>query len=145
VFGASGPGPLAPADIYLAASADGGATFRQAARLTHACGSAWSPAAAVDAAGALWATWYQAVAGTSQLAWLRLSAPGAPGTGSLGLGAVADSQSPFTTSRSPVVSLGDFVGLASSGGVTVAAWTSLRDVARGGATIQVSATSGEAD
>jgi len=129
VFGASLAG-LAAEDVYLAASVDGGRTFEPPQRLAHLCGSAWSPTAVVDAAGNLWAIWYQASLGRSRVAWLKAAEPLALGSSMIGV--VSGTLSPFTMSRSPLVSLGDFVGLGSSNGVTVAAWTSIHDDPLGG-------------
>lgn len=129
VFGASVAG-LAAEEVYLAASVDGGLTFAPPQRLAHLCGSAWSPTAVVDAAGNLWAIWYQAALGRSRVAWLKASEPLALDSSMVGV--VSGSLSPFSMSRSPLVSLGDFVGLAASNGVTVAAWTSIYDDPLGG-------------
>jgi hypothetical protein len=138
VFGASTTASLAPTDIYVVSSTDGGMTFGTPTRLTHACGTAWSPAAAVDSAGDLWTIWYQAVEGISQVGWLRARNPTSATTATTSFGVLPDSMSPFTMSRSPLVSLGDFVGLASSGGALVAAWTSLSHTKDGGGVIHIS-------
>jgi hypothetical protein len=138
VFGASLAG-LSAENVYLAMSVDGGLTFGPPERLSHFCGSAWSPTSAVDAAGDLWTIWYQGAKGKSQVAWLKATNPAATGRVASTLGVIGGSLSPFTMSRSPLVSLGDFVGLASSKGVTAAAWTSINDDPLGG-TIYTSAT-----
>ena len=132
VFGASSRGGLAPESIYLTVSENGGTTFSDPVRLTQFCGSAWGPASALDTAGNLWVIWYQSINQTSQVAWLRMNTLQLPREAPR-FGVLAGSDSPFTMSRSPLVSLGDFLGLASSNGVTVAAWTSLRHLPSGGA------------
>jgi hypothetical protein len=131
VFGASVDARSSEA-VYVAASADGGATFGGPTRLANLCGSAWSPTAAADASGSLWISWYQANQGTSQVAWLKGARAAGSSALSPTLGFVPNSRSPFTMSRSPFVSLGDFLGLGASNGVLVAAWTHINQEPLGG-------------
>jgi hypothetical protein len=138
VFGASSRAGLTPESIYLTVSENEGMTFSPPVRLTQFCGSVWGPASALDTGGNLWVIWYQSMNETSQVAWLRMNTLHMPREAP-SVGVLAGSDSPFTMSRSPLVSLGDFLGLASSNGVTVATWTSLRHLPSGGAVYTSSA------
>jgi hypothetical protein len=136
VFGASAEEGPAAEDLYVVRSANTGAAFDAPLRLAHACGGVWAPAVTFDSAGDLWGIWYQETTAVSRVGWLRLRNAGA-GEEAIELGTVQASESPFTMSRSPLVSLGDFVGLAAGGDVAVATWTSLRDLAAGGPAVHV--------
>jgi hypothetical protein len=95
----------------------------------------------LDAAGGLWAAWYQANEGLSQIRWVKIGDPRVPGDlmGQAG-GLLPGSASPFTTSRSPLVSLGDFLSITASQGVVAIAWTGLNEVTSGGGIIYVATT-----
>jgi hypothetical protein len=139
LFGASVRRGLSPEQIYVASSRDEGATFPEVQRLTNFCGTAWNPVLAVGPAGDLSALWYQAANGYSQVTWMRAAEPSEPWHLAPVFGAIGGSRSAFSMSRSPLVSLGDFAGLASGDGLLVAAWTRIHEDPLGG-TIYVSAS-----